>query len=120
VHINFKIVMLTSKVQSLLETHRENHILEYQAQLEGWKKEMETYSMKVSAWAYKGGEPKDRPHQANKPQDFTEDYDNLIDMVKNHTRDEMQLDHSDFEIIVKDKFGWKETFHLNSTMYSSK
>lgn len=117
---SFTITMTTMKVLDLLKDHRKSHVEEYEQQLTGWKADMEGYSFKVNEWAFLGGDIKDRPQQPPKPADYTKDYDNMISMVKDHIEDTLTLDKSDYEIVVQDRWNWKDSFQLTSTMYNNR
>ena len=117
--------MKTNTVTNLLTVHKANHVEEYTKQIQGWKKSMEEYGIKLAEW--RDNTPEDifeaskynskKPVEPIKPQSFVDTYEKLIDIIYYHEETIIQLDEHDFNQIVKDEFGWKCGFMANSATY---
>jgi hypothetical protein len=110
------IIVNTKKALNTLCEHFAAHKIEYEQQLEGWKEKMKEYSNISYEWSKSGGAG-NRPIQPHKPQKFDKEYKKYIHMLELHECDDIELEELEYEMIFQDKFGWKNTFMLNSSMY---
>jgi hypothetical protein len=115
--------MPTSIVLRLLKAHKEEHIAEFQKQLNGWKKLMDDFSLSLNQWANntndKGRSEIKRPKEPEKPVIFLETYDSLIFMLEHHEKEFISLDEESFSKIINDEFFWRHQFLTNSTIYTT-
>lgn len=118
----------TSNALSMLKTNKENHILEYKKQVQGWKKSMEEYEQNLAKWrqdtpedifkAEKYSEENPKPKEPLKPMAYTKDYDKYIELLEAHVEDNIQISEYEYQQIIKNQFNWTSTFLCNSNMYS--
>lgn len=53
------------------------------------------------------------------PEDHTDEYDRVIDMLEMDQRDEIELDEYTFAQYVRDDWGWKDHFVTTNSRYSA-
>lgn len=123
-----KISMNAQELLNTLKTNRQKHIDEFGEQMQGWKVVMEDYGKKLMTWKEQFSNNifddvmeirKSQPVSPSRPISFVDDYDKLIELLEHHNDLNIQLEQYEFDQIVKDNFGWKDTFANNTAMYSS-
>ncbi|KKL71557.1 hypothetical protein LCGC14_2093750 [marine sediment metagenome] len=51
------------------------------------------------------------------PEDHTDDYNRVVEMLEMHKYDSVELTQSEFQCYVQDEWGWLKTFAANTTSY---
>lgn len=54
----------------------------------------------------------------NPPQDYTSEYDTIIQMLKMHTASEITLGADEVRMFIEDKWDWTEQFLGSNSIYS--
>ncbi|HLO11184.1 MAG TPA: hypothetical protein VK190_02885 [Pseudoneobacillus sp.] len=122
-----KIKVEKSRALIMLHEHKENHIKEYEKQMEGWKVAMEKWQEGIRNWKdsmstdARSFDKQDaqRPNEPQKPRSYVSEYDKYIIMLEYHADDVIVLDEREFDQIIKDEFSWGQYFAANSMMYSN-
>lgn len=112
------ITMNKNIVLAILKANRDNHVIAFREQLNGWKLKMEEYNEQMKEWASNGG-TKERPKEPFKPNDYLETYDRYIKMLNNHADLRVVMSEFEYDQLIDDKFNWKNSFIANSTIYSN-
>lgn len=53
------------------------------------------------------------------PEDHTDEYDTIIGMLEMSVDDTVELDQSDYQSWVQDKWGWQRSFTATNSAYSA-
>lgn len=53
----------------------------------------------------------------NAPKDLTKNYDEALEMIKEHSVDSIPLGQEDFRNLMKDEWGWKKQWELATSAY---
>lgn len=112
-----KVEINTKKILNLLISHKENHVKEFQEQMNGWQEEMKQFTNDLDNWAKQGGVQKERPKEPEKPINYTSAYDELIEMINHHEGETLLLSEYDYKQIIQDQFAWTSYFLSNTTKY---
>lgn len=111
-----KIKLRNINVLTTVKENKQNHIKEYEKQLNGWKKKMKEHNELMVKWA-EGGGSEERPREPFKPTNYTKDYDKNIELLNAHEDDFIELEEYEYDTLIKDKFQWKSGFLATSNMY---
>ncbi|KKN81580.1 hypothetical protein LCGC14_0318430 [marine sediment metagenome] len=125
--MNFKKYDLLEK----LTENRDKHGEDFKKARKGWLKEVAEEADKVAAGAKEGDlttVKADRGHghrhtQAitnvlfEEPEDHTEEYERIIQMLKMSSDDEIKLSDNQFREYVQDQWGWKEAWSASNSKY---
>lgn len=120
-----KLIVSKSEALELLTKHREQHIQEYEIQLEAWKQAYTEHTEALNEWAQSQSQEynendKDRPHPPHKPSWYVQDYDRFIKQLNHHLGEEVELDTqygSEYEKIFENRFDWSRSFASLSSNY---
>lgn len=97
--------------------NREKHRKEFEEGLETYKaaviKELEEWMEKAKA-----GKKVRAYTQLTAPEDHSDDYDQVLDMLAMSVDDEIDLTYQEFSQYVRDDWGWKQQF-TNTIMSNS-
>lgn len=123
-----RLVVDVEKAKELLIKNREQHLAEYDLQLEAWKVEYEKYGEALKVWSQAQGVEgsfKDRPHEPHKPNYFVQSYDKLIGKLSVHVEPTIQIESAkgygigEYEHIFENKFDWSSSFENITASYIS-
>lgn len=106
--------------QELLKRIRENrdkHRAIFESALEGFKTQVIEHLEKRLEQVRKGKVP-DLMIRLPQPEDHTEDYDCVIDMLETHTKDTIQISNQEFAMYVRDDWSWKRQFVATASNYT--
>ena len=98
-------------LKKILKKNRDGHRTKFEEALEGYRKVAIKLLDKNLGLAKKG-----RPfnlqnlYSITEPQDFTEEYDTVIEMLDMEISEEITLSKHEFENYVRDDWGWKAQF----------
>lgn len=98
-------VNLLGRIQKNRQTHKE----QYENAVEEYK---QAVIVELEEWLEKAKAGKDvrRMTVLDKPEDHTEEYDRVIDMLEMSVDEEITLDANSFNQYVRDEWHWKERF----------
>ena len=107
------------KVEQLrkhLEENRAKHVIEYAEAMEVYR---ELLVVKIKESLAKAEQGKDVSHtiDIDRPSNYTSSYDNIIEMLKWTTDEEIYLDQNEFAQYVQDKWSWSNVFGATASMY---
>lgn len=117
-----KVTMNKVKLLNIVEKNREEHEKLYAEAVEGFKKKRLDCLNRLADRAEKGELTLDIAAlwALTQPQKHTKDYDRVINMLKQHTKDEVELTNADFGRYVEDEWGWKENFTNVTSAYTNR
>jgi hypothetical protein len=107
--------------QELLKRIRENrdkHRAIFESALEGFKTQVIEHLERRLEQIRKGKLP-DLTIRLPQPEDHTEDYDCVIDMLETHTKDTIQISNLEFAMYVRDDWQWKRQFNQTVSNYTA-
>ena len=108
------------KRQALLErikANRDNHKVDYDKTWDGYSKAVTKFFEENMAELKAGRKWKNTAFSGPVPQDHTEDYDRVIDMLSMEIREDLEIDEQQFAQYVRDDWGWKNQFVTTSANY---
>lgn len=108
------------KREAILERIKENrdkHRAQFEEALEDYRKGV---LKELEEWLERArrGEKVRRATVLTEPQDHTDDYNQIIDMLEMSVDDEIELTHQEFAQYVRDRWSWQGQF--GTTMASNK
>lgn len=120
-----KLIVSKSQALELLTKHREQHIKEYEIQLDAWKKSYAEHTEALNVWAQSQSQDNadsdsSRPHPPQKPSWYVEDYDRFIKQLNYHLAEEVELDTqygNEYQKIFENRFDWSRSFASLSSNY---
>lgn len=107
------------KVEQLrkhLEENRAKHVIEYAEAMEVYR-ELLVVKIKESLAKAEVGEDVSHVIDIDRPANYTSSYDNIIEMLKWTTDEEIYLDQNEFAQYVQDKWSWSSMFGATASMY---
>jgi hypothetical protein len=111
-----EVTMKKSDLLARVEENREGHREVYEKAMDGYTKAAVAFFQEQLERAKDGntfvtyfGEPM--------PEDHTDDYDNVLDMLDMEVGDQITLSNAEFRQYVRDDWGWKQTFIATSSNY---
>lgn len=113
-----KVYIKKEDALKLLQEHKTRHIKEHAEAVEDWKIAVQKQQEKYTEWI-KGDRKNKEPDRLTpqQPENYTEDYDKWIMKFTFDTRDIIELDSNDQNVVLHDEFGWKGQFAMyNSSM----
>jgi hypothetical protein len=102
------------EVLTRIRANRDQHRSIYEQAVEGYRKRAIETMEQMIADARKGGEIRQSIHLPV-PEDHTEDYDRVIDMLDMEVKATVELSEQEFAWYVRDDWSWKAAF-LHSTV----
>lgn len=102
-----------------LEENREKHKKDYEVSLAGWKEEVKEALEKALANIKDGEEPQTHFHLP-KPQDHSEEYDEVIEFLKFANNATFTLTREEHRQYALDKWGWKRQWEMSNSTYMAK
>ena len=115
-----EITVSKTELLSTLQDNRRKHKKEFQDSLKGWREEVkEALEAALSDVDDKEKEPKtyfDLP----KPEDHTEEYDDVIELLKMSQDKQLKITSSEHRQYVLDKWQWKDHWSASNTAYMAK
>jgi hypothetical protein len=100
----------------VLKHNRESHSDVYEKAFEGYCKLMRT-ELENRLVDIKASKAIDPFLRHNAPEDHTEDYNDVIEMLEMAVDDEIELTQAQFKQYVKDNWGWKQSWETSNTEY---
>ena len=100
-----------------IKENRAKHRDEFERAWDGYTKAVREW-LEKSLDALKAGKKIDVAFRGPIPQDHTEDYDRVIDMLQMEIRDELEIDETQFAQYVRDDWGWKGQFVTTNSTYT--
>lgn len=104
---------LITKVQANRDAHRGL----YEEAMEGYKNAVMAWLLLQIDYA-KANAPFETYFNEARPEDHTDDYDNVLDMLKMTVDKEVVLNQHEFRQYVRDDWGWKNEFLATATSYT--
>lgn len=101
-----------------IETNRNDHRSIFEEAMEGWKQAVTEALDDAYRDALAGKEFRVAINLV-KPQDHTDEYDTVIELLKMSEDDELVLTQDDFACYVLDKWHWQHAFLTSSSGYVS-
>ena len=96
--------------------NRERHEEEYQEARAKYREKVQA-ELAARLKQVAAGEPINLNFNLPQPQSFTEQYDDAIAMFEWETKDEMELEESDFQRYVLNKWEWANQFAIATQSY---
>lgn len=101
-----------------IEKNRDDHRKIYEEAMAGWKRSViealdAAYKDALEGKAYKVA------FHLVQPQDHTDEYDTVIELLKASLDDEFELTYGQFSNYVLDKWGWQHDFLDTASSYGS-
>lgn len=107
------------KKAQLIETlraNRDEHAEQYQRAIEKYRERtLEWFNAQVEI--LKAGRDPQRSSPLPVPEEHTEDFDRVIEMMNWTLNDEVELSQMEFEQYVRNQWGWARTFTANTAAY---
>lgn len=112
-------------VPKLVQTMKENrdaHQKQYEEALEGWQEDVITALTENLAAAKADGEDLEQYLSVSlpKPRNYTETYDQVIQMLEFGLAEEVELSSQEFSQYVMDNWNWKAQFTHSHSMYNKR
>lgn len=101
-----------------IKANREEHRSIFEEALDGWQKQV-IKDLEDAAADARAGRAFRWRFNLPKPQDHTDEYDTVIEMLEMSKDDEFELTLGEFNSFVMDKWGWQTTFLTSSSEYGS-
>jgi hypothetical protein len=108
-----------NKAQTLatLNDNRENHRARFEEAMEGYKQRsielLEEHIERI-----RNNDPEQVIVSLPLPEDHTDDYDRVIEQLEWSLDDELELDEQEFNMYIRDQWGWKTSFGQTYAMYT--
>jgi len=101
-----------------IKTNRDEHRKIYEEAMEGWKRSViealdAAYKDALEGRAYRV------TFHLEQPEDHSDEYDTVIELLEASLDDEFELTHQQFSNYVLDKWGWQHHFLTTSSSYGS-
>ena len=109
------ITMNTRDAYQMVANHFNEHIAEYKLQVKGWQEQMEQYGKDIVAWSQSGKGKK--PEPPVEPRSYRQDYLNLLEVLRAHTEQQIQLNEHQVRMVVLNEFRWMHQFVTQSATY---
>lgn len=116
--MNIDITVRKDELLAVLEKNRANHKTEYEKAFDGFQKAAEEW-LEEQLKRLRKGKVIDRPvfpHQV--PQDHTDEYDQIIGMLRMDTSETVDLNWSLYRQFVDDEWGWTADFTTTNAFYT--
>ena len=111
-----EVLMQKDDLLNIVLKNRHNHRDQYEAAMEGYKiLTIEVLEERLEQ--IKNDEPKQVTLMLPLPEDHTDDYDEIIAMLKSNRADEITLDQQSYRTYVLDKWGWSASWTTSNTGY---
>lgn len=101
-----------------IQENRNGHTAIYEEAIKG-------YYLAVARWLevqqenLNTGEPFETFFNEPRPENHTDDYDNVLDMLNMSVQDRITLSTTEFRQYVRDEWGWKREFLMSSSNYTN-
>lgn len=106
----------SSKLRKIIQKNRSQHRGIYEQAMDGYTKAAVGFFEKELKKA-KDGKRFQTYFSEPMPEDHTEDYDTVIEMIDLSEDDSVKLSNAEFRQYVKDEWGWKQQFTATSSNY---
>lgn len=114
---NMKTVKVkVDQLRKHLEKNRAKHVIDYAEAMEVYR-ELLVVKIKESLAKAELGEDVSHIIDIDRPSNYTSSYDNIIEMLKWTTDEEIYLDQQEFAQYVQDKWAWSNVFGATASMY---
>jgi hypothetical protein len=111
-----KVKMEKDELLTVVQKNRDQHRKEYVKAREGFrKKAIKNYEQFLDR-AKKGGKIELYVGLVE-PQDHTDDYDRVLEMLKYEVEEDVTLSATEFSNYVQDQWGWTENFKTTNASY---
>lgn len=108
-----------SELLERIKLNREQHRKIFLEAVEGYRAEAERQlSAKIDA-VRSSKKPIYVAISLYAPEDHTKDYDNAIDMIAMSVNEELEIDETSFNQLVRDDWQWKRQWLTSNAVYSS-
>lgn len=101
-----------------IKKNRADHRQIYEEAMDGWKKAVIDELEKMHADALKGKDFR-LAVRLERPEDHTDEYDTIIELLEMSLDDELELPYNEFANYALDKWGWQGRFLSMSASYGS-
>lgn len=115
---DFRITVEKTDLIEKLKDNRAAHRATYEEAFEGYRTKMIAELEKKLA-KIRAGDSVDPYLRFTAPEDHTDDYDDVIDMLEMDIGPEVELDQTQFRCYVKDDWGWSSAFAASTAAYLS-
>jgi len=112
-----EVVIEKSKLLEKIKENREKHRATFEEALEGWKNRV-IEELQNAVQEAKDGCKFDTYFNLPQPEDHTPEYDAVIEQIEWNEEEKIVLDFLQFNMFVRDDWGWKKDFLANTSMYS--
>lgn len=104
------------RLRDRVQENRDNHRAVYEQAIEGYRKTVIDWFNKQVDRA-KADYEYETYFSMPKPEDHTDDYDRVLDMLRMSEDNTITLTQSEFAQYVRDDWGWKREFTATSSNY---
>jgi len=101
-----------------IKTNRDAHRSEFEKAWTGYEAAVRLWFEEKIVEIHAGRMPKTTAFTGPVPQDHTDDYDRVIDMLEMEIRDELEIDEQQFKMYVRDDWSWKGQFTTSNATYT--
>jgi hypothetical protein len=116
--MNIKTTVRVAELIDKVQANRDNHRGEYEKAWTVYEKVMREWFEEQLKRLQKGKKfDRIAPHPV--PEDHTDDYDQLLGMLRMNTNELLELDWSMYQQFVEDEWGWSRSAGATNTYYAS-
>lgn len=113
-----KVRVNKGELLAVVQKNRDNHRAEFEKALAEYKEALTTY-LNEKIEEVKAGRLVEHYIKLPQPEDHTDDYDQVLEMLAMSVDNEIELDYSDFARYVRDDWGWKGQFMASTQTLST-
>lgn len=115
----FQTVRVTKeKILDRIRKNRDDHRQIFEEALAGWQQQV-IHDLEAAVEDAKAGKGVRYRFNLPKPEDHTDDYDSVIELLEMSEDEEFELSAHEFQSYVLDKWGWQAAFLRTSSSYGS-
>lgn len=105
-----------TKLREMIQKNRDEHRDIYEKAMDGYTKAVVSFFESELKKAKKG-KHFNSYFPDSVPEDHTDDYDTVLEMLDLSEDDSIKLSNGEFRQYVKDEWGWKQTFTATNSQY---
>lgn len=112
------VTVATADLQRRVQANRDKHRALFEEALENYHKQaIKEFESRINRIRH--GKEFDTYIRLPVPEDHTEDYDRVLDMLEMHTGSTIEISTEDFARFVRDDWEWKQAWVGNTLSYTS-
>lgn len=118
--MEFTVNINTAHLIGIVRANREEHVALYQEAVVNYRKAVEEALAKMLADYVEGREVNlYTAGHLPKPEEHTDDYDEIISMLESHTGEEITIEQGLYSQYVLNKWSWTRNFMANTASYTT-